>query len=181
MEFLYIDTPRLRLRLLDDEQHLQILNSASSDSELALFFGLSSEEEIAAERAKAKKGVATYNRFFRVFHILEPQSGKNIGWCGFHSWYIEHRRAEIGYGLRDTAHWGKGYMSEVLPFVLRYGFETLQLHRIEAFIGPENLASLRLVERLGFLKEGHLREHYFKHGRIEDSLVYGLIKVKSEK
>jgi len=175
MIFEYVDTPRLRLRLVSDEQYAEILHSAS-DNELALFFGFSRAEQVQAERAKAQKGVATYNRLFRVFHILQPQDQRNIGWCGFHSWYTEHSRAEIGYALHSSDDWGRGYMSEVLPFVLQYGWEALQLHRIEAFIGPENSASLRLVQKLGFIQEGHLRQHYRKQGRIEDSLVFALLR-----
>lgn len=59
----------------------------------------------------------------------------NIGWCGYHTWYIDHRRAEIGYAIRSDEYKAQGIMTEVMNAVLRYGFEVMNLHRIEAFIG----------------------------------------------
>ena len=67
-------------------------------------------------------------------------------------------------------------MSEAILRIIDYGFSQMNLHRIEAFIGPANIASQKLVEKLGFQKEGVLREHYRKQGVIEDSIVYSLLK-----
>ncbi|MDX6385014.1 MAG: [ribosomal protein S5]-alanine N-acetyltransferase [Blastocatellia bacterium] len=86
-----------------------------------------------------------------------------------------HRRAEIGYALgRD--HWGQGYMNEALMAVLRFAFEVLELHRIEADIDPRNTASIKTVERLGFQREGYLRERWQVNGEIQDAFFYGLLQ-----
>ncbi|HEV7798965.1 MAG TPA: GNAT family N-acetyltransferase, partial [Pyrinomonadaceae bacterium] len=74
-----------------------------------------------------------------------------------------HRRAEIGYAL-GRAHWGKGYMQETLKAVLNYAFTVLELHRIEADVDPRNAASVRVLERLGFQREGYLRERWQVNG-----------------
>jgi [ribosomal protein S5]-alanine N-acetyltransferase len=88
---------------------------------------------------------------------------------------FDHRRAEIGYAL-GRAYWGQGYMHEALQALLAYAFETLDLHRIEADIDPRNTASIKTVERLGFKREGYLRERWQTNGEIQDAFFYGLLK-----
>ena len=86
-----------------------------------------------------------------------------------------HRRAEIGYAL-GRAHWGKGYMQETLVAVLDYAFAVLNFHRIEADVDPRNAASVRTLEKLGFQREGYLRERWQVNGEIQDALFYGLLR-----
>lgn len=88
---------------------------------------------------------------------------------------FSNHRAEIGYGL-DRAHWGNGYMNEALQALLAYAFQELALHRIEADVDPRNSASIRTVERLGFQREGYLRERWQVNGEIQDTLFYGLLR-----
>lgn len=88
---------------------------------------------------------------------------------------VTHRRAEIGYAL-GRPYWGKGYMQETLRAVISYAFEVLNLHRIEADVDPRNAASIRTVERLGFQREGYLRERWQVNGEIQDAYFYGLIR-----
>lgn len=173
MTFDYLDTQRLRLRKITDEDYLTILTQCSDD-ELMHLLGITSDTDIALERQKAKKGFATHNKSYLMFHVLEKDTMNNIGWCGFHTWYLDHRRAEIGYALRDE-YKAKGIMTEVMSAVLRYGFEEMNLHRIEAFIGPQNMPSIKLAEKFGFTKEGQMREHFCRDGVFEDSVVYALL------
>lgn len=86
-----------------------------------------------------------------------------------------HRRAEIGYAL-GRAYWGNGYMQETLNAVLNYAFTVLNLHRIEADVDPRNAASVRTLERLGFQREGYLRERWQVNGEIQDAFFYGLLR-----
>jgi [ribosomal protein S5]-alanine N-acetyltransferase len=88
---------------------------------------------------------------------------------------FENHRAEIGYCL-DRAEWGNGYMNEALKALLTFAFEELALHRIEADVDPRNSASLQTVERLGFQREGYLRERWQVNGEIQDAVFYGLIR-----
>jgi len=91
-----------------------------------------------------------------------------------------HRRAEIGYA-QGRAYWGQGYMQEALKAVLNYAFEVLNLHRIEADVDPRNAASVRTLERLGFQREGYLRERWQVNGEIQDAFYYGLLRPDWEK
>ncbi len=88
---------------------------------------------------------------------------------------FNHRRAEIGYAL-GREHWGHGYMNEALMALLRYAFESLDLHRIEADVDPRNGASIRTLEKLGFQREGVLRERWRVNGEIQDAFFYGLLR-----
>lgn len=98
-----------------------------------------------------------------------------IGLVGLGSWDHYHRRAEIGYDLHRKS-WGAGLATEAVREVLRFGFERLTLHRIEAHTIADNHPSVRLLQRLGFHRDGVRREHSWEEdGRFHDSLVYSLI------
>lgn len=92
---------------------------------------------------------------------------------------LKSHRAEIGYCL-DRDEWGKGYMNEALQAVLAYAFLELAMHRIEADVDPRNSASIRTIERLGFQREGYLRERWQVNGEIQDTVFYGLLRPEWE-
>lgn len=95
-----------------------------------------------------------------------------IGIIGFWRMQKEHYLAELGYSLQ-RAHWGQGLMSEAIGAVVDFGFNTLGFHKVEAFTRPENMGSIRALDKNGFLREGHFRENIFWEGVFHDSLVYG--------
>lgn len=163
----------LSLRAVTPEVYSYAFTNYNNE-QLMEFFGHTTPEEFAKEKNRYEKGMTTVNKTFVLFHILE--NGKNVGWCGFHTWYTDHARAEIGYVLSNDASKGKGIMSAALKAVIDYGFNTMNLHRIEAFVAPNNVPSLKLMEKYNFIKEGHLREHYFKNNKMEDSVVFSLLK-----
>ena len=99
-----------------------------------------------------------------------------LGLFGFHFWSKYHRRAEVGYDLA-RAYWGQGIASEALRAILRFGFERLNLNRIYAGTIADNHESVRLLERLGFQREGTRRAHSWEDdGTFHDSAMYGLLK-----
>lgn len=99
-----------------------------------------------------------------------------IGLFGFHHWSRHHRRAEIGYDLA-RAYWGRGIASEALRAMLPFGFRRLDLHRIYANTIADNHESVRLLERLGFQREGTRRESSWEDdGTFHDSAIYGLLR-----
>lgn len=87
----------------------------------------------------------------------------------------EHFRGEIGYVLHP-GHWRKGIMKEAINCVCDYGFEKLGLHRIEALLSPENIASSSVLGRTGFVKEAHLRENLYFKGKFSDTVIYSKLK-----
>lgn len=87
----------------------------------------------------------------------------------------ENKNAMLGYWL-GRKYWGKGFMSEAVKGILIFGFKTLKLHRIWANVYPENSASVRILQKSGFVLEGREREKFFKDGKWRDYLYYGLLK-----
>ena len=140
------------------------------------FFGLPTLESAEKEMARLQGGISSYNRTVLMFIIIHREDQIPIGVCGYHNWYQPHRRAEIGYMMHNIAYREKGLMKEALQWAVHYGFNTMNLHRIEAFVGRNNTPSLKLLNGLGFQYEGTLREHYMVNGVPDDSLVYGLLK-----
>ncbi len=108
--------------------------------------------------------------------IINSQTNLVIGSCSLFHLDAQCKRAEIGYGMASTS-WGKGYMHEALIALINFGFEELDLNRLEADIDPRNTASLRTVERLGFIHEGHLRERWIVEGEVSDSSIYGMLRL----
>lgn len=97
-----------------------------------------------------------------------------IGTCTLFALDRRHRRAMIGYALARER-WGRGHAQEALRLALAHAFGALGLHRVEADIDPRNGASLRLVERVGFVREGLQRERWLVGDDVQDSALYGLL------
>jgi RimJ/RimL family protein N-acetyltransferase len=87
----------------------------------------------------------------------------------------DHRRAEIGFAL-GSAWWGRGLAKAAVERLLAWSFDTLDLYRLEADVDPRNESSLRLLEVLGFRREGLLRARYHVAGEVQDSVLLGLLR-----
>jgi RimJ/RimL family protein N-acetyltransferase len=107
--------------------------------------------------------------------VVLARTGEMIGNVALHHFFEQNRRCELGYALA-SAHWGKGYALEALRAALDHGFRELDLNRVEADIDPRNAASARVLERLGFRKEGFMPERWIVHGEMADTVYYGLLK-----
>ena len=98
-----------------------------------------------------------------------------IGWCGLTRWNPDYRSASMGYCLDGEA-WGQGYATEAGRAVLQWAFDALDLNRVQAETDTRNAASARVLEKLGFVREGTLREDCVVNGEVSDSWVYGLLR-----
>jgi ribosomal-protein-alanine N-acetyltransferase len=98
-----------------------------------------------------------------------------LGWCSLTRWNPAFRSASLGYCLNEGA-WGHGHATEAARSVLRWAFDTLDLNRVQAETDTRNVASARVLEKLGFLREGTLREDCVVNGDVSDSWVYGLLR-----
>lgn len=107
--------------------------------------------------------------------IADKDSNELIGALTFFSISGTHARAEVGYSLMSRLH-GQGLGKEALITALKYGFEILSLYRIEADVDPRNTASVKLLEKLNFQREGFLRQRWRVNGEVCDSVLYGLLK-----
>ncbi len=104
--------------------------------------------------------------------ITGTKDGPALGWVVTIG--RRQRVKEIGYILcRD--HWGSGLMNEAVSAVVAYEFDTQNVRRLFADTDPENAASIKLLQSLGFKQEGHLRAEWETHMGVRDSLIFGLL------
>ncbi len=132
-----------------------------------------------------KSYLAMIGRFYRKgqffdWAIVEKASGRMIGTCGFTNLAEKHRLGEVGYVLNPAYH-GRGYATEAVGAIIAFGFETLELHRIEGRYMIENIPSRRVMERCGLLFEGIRRESMLVKGRYRDIGVCALLKEEYER
>lgn len=145
-----------------------------SDPEVSRYLAIPRQQS----RADAERFLATIHEGFRTRSLYQwgiEHAGRVAGTCTLGGLDWENRRAEIGFALA-RASWGRGLMPDALTALIDHAFGALGLHRIEADVDPRNSVSLRVLERLGFQREGHLRERYFKDGEIQDSVILGLLR-----
>lgn len=100
---------------------------------------------------------------------------KLIGIIGHYRIQPENYRCEIGYMILPQYN-GLGIATEAIKVVLEYGFDDLKMHSIEAIIDPENIASERVLQKNGFVKEAHILENEFYDGKFLDTVIYSLLK-----
>lgn len=174
-ETIELSTDRLLLKEVTPASKVYIL-SKYSDEDIMSYMGMNTNAELEKEKNKLKKNLTSYQITFKYFLLIYKETNKTIGSCGYFRWYKDHDRAEIGYSLTDDSYKKKGLMTEATREILKYGFGNMNLHRVEAFAHPENIASVKILEGLGFQYEGLLREHYLTDGNYEDSACYGLLK-----
>jgi len=91
---------------------------------------------------------------------------------------LQHARADFFYVLNDEVNKRKGFISEAMMPILKYGFEVIKLNRMEAFIDPDNIASKCIMKKFGFVYEGNLRKHYCKYGVCGDYNSYSLLNIE---
>lgn len=101
--------------------------------------------------------------------------GEIVGTCTLAQIDRDNRRAELGFALARSFH-GRGLMRRAVPLLLDFAFGRLGLHRIEADVDPRNLASLKLLEKLGFRREGVLRDRWLEADGFQDSVMLGLLR-----
>jgi ribosomal-protein-alanine N-acetyltransferase len=153
---------------------LRKLFAEKSKEELLNYFALE-ESTFDVYENMIQKGMETHRYSLFFFLLKDKETHKTIGDCGFHTWNPTHRRAEIFYTLRNDQYKQKGLMSEALAHVLRYGFEEMNLHRIEAKVGRNNIPSQKLLHKFGFMYEGTCREDYVVDGVSVDSDSFALL------
>lgn len=175
--FPVLETERCTLRAVTHDDAPDIFH-IMSDARVTRYIG----QQPMDSPEKAVERVRMFQKLFDEqtaipWAVASREHGQLIGTCVF--WNIDRPnfRAEIGYIL-SPQWWGKGLMAEAVTAALIFGFTTMGLHSVEAQMDPENAASRRLLEKLGFVQEGHFREYYYDpaEGRFTDKAVFSLLK-----
>jgi len=173
-EDLTISTPRLLLRPMT-ESDAPALFAVFSDPKVMRYWSSAPWESMQRAHEMIQRDAASMRvgESLRL-GIVRKSDDALLGMCTLFAFSATCRRAEIGYALASAA-WGQGYMDEALRALLDYGFGALELNRVEADIDPRNEASARSLERLGFEREGLLRERWIVGEEISDTAFYGLL------
>lgn len=128
----------------------------------------------------AEQWIATHQAGFEAgklvnFAIVLQDADRLIGAISLMHICAQHERGEIGYWI-GKRFWNRGYCTEAARAVLAYGFSVLALNRIYGYCSKRNPASGRVMEKIGMLQEGRLRAHDKRWERLEDIVVYGILK-----
>ena len=156
------------------ERDIDALYAVFSDPEVMRYSGSSMKDPLEAKDFLTEVLEELRRRQCIQWGIARRADDQIIGHVAIFNLDLVARKGEIGFSL-GRAYWGMGYMQEALQAAIGYGFNEMGLRRIEADTDPRNLPSIRLLERLGFQKEGYLRERWLIAGESQDSLFYGLL------
>jgi ribosomal-protein-alanine N-acetyltransferase len=166
-------TVRLVLRpfRLDD---VDAIHACYGDAEAMRFWDApANASRVETERA-VRRAVESTSALWRVWAVADGATDGCVGMVNYHNASERHRSADIGYIIRPDRQ-GQGVGREAVSALIGYCIGTMGLHRLQAFIHPENLASRRLVEGLGFRSEGVLRDALLVSGTRRDAVLYGLL------
>lgn len=174
IEFPVLKTKRLLLRQIVDSDIKNVFKGLSHP-DIIKYYGVSYQ---SLEETKAQ---------MIFFEDLE-KSGTGIWWAicsadnqvfygaaGFNNLVAEHKKAEIGFWLLKE-YWRQGILKEAMPLICEYAFTQLDLHRIEGFVESENVACKKAIEKIGFQKEGTMKECEVKNGKFISLDIYAKIK-----
>ncbi|MCE7063762.1 GNAT family N-acetyltransferase [Dyadobacter sp. CY326] len=172
--FPVLETERLMLHEMS-EKHSPSMFSLRGNAQAMHYIGkpaLKSEDEAVELINAYKKNLR--EKVGITWGISTMDTFGIIGTIGFHKMDLFNHRAEIGYMLHPD-HWSKGIMSEALKAVLKFGFQDIHFHSIEAKISPENDASRQILLKHGFVKEAYFKESFYENGVFLDTEIYSLL------
>jgi ribosomal-protein-alanine N-acetyltransferase len=168
-------TPRLTLRGIEDGDG-QALFELFSDDEVTAYYAW---EAFTEPRQGAELAAATVEQYRQRqslrWGLLPAGADRIVGTCGYARWAQQHRYAVLGYDLA-RAYWGRGLMSEAVTEVIRFGFEEMNLNRVEANVLTGNAASIAVLTRHGFTLEGRFAERAWHRDRFHELQTFGLLR-----
>jgi RimJ/RimL family protein N-acetyltransferase len=168
-------TERLRLRAPRPEDAAALLGILG-DPEVTRYHNMPTLPTLAEAHAALERLQQRYAARDAIRWAIEPLSNPEmIGTVGLLRFDFEHRRAEVGYEIARRW-WGRGLTPEAVAAVIKYGFSVLGLHRIEAGVLPGNDASVRVLQKLGFLEEGPRRDYLYAKGRFHSFRWFSLLE-----
>ena len=158
----------------DIQYFLKWFNDPEVTQYLAMYLPMT---EMAEEKYIEELGTARARTdVMLVIEAIEGESARPIGTIGLHAINPRDRHATFGIAIGDKGYWSRGYGSEAARLLVRYGFEQLNLHRINSSLLAFNERSLRMHKGVGFREEGRQRQWIFKNGEYHDHVLLGLLR-----
>lgn len=169
-----IETERMLLKGWDQQSYDDLfLNHENEDIKKIL--GITLDCDLDIQRNRYNTGMSSYNSTIQTFQLISKLDNSVLGWCGYHSWSKQHRRAEIFYNLKLEENKRQKLMTEAISPIIRYGKDVMKLRRIEGFVAVNNPASYLLLEKFGFTKEAKVKYRYDFGDNVEWDYMYSLI------
>jgi RimJ/RimL family protein N-acetyltransferase len=173
MEVPFILGERIYLRPLDEADLDRCLRWINDPEVLVTLgrrqpTGRAAEKEWLQEQYKSDKHMN--------LAIVLKDGDRHIGNCGFNEIDYINRSAVFGILIGEKDTWGQGYGPEAARIILEYGFEELGLHRIGLDVYSHNARAIRAYEKAGFIREGTLRESYYRNGVYHDTIVMSVLE-----
>lgn len=170
-----LETERLQLREFvkgDAEELFKI----RSDERVMKYLDRDTHKSVAESELMIEQMIEIYNNKSGINWIISKKDSLSvIGYIGYWRLIRENLRAEVGYAMKPE-YWGNGYMQEALNKVIEFGFKEFCLHSIEGNVNPNNLGSIKLLEKFGFKREAYFKEDYFYNGKFLDTAIYSLLE-----
>lgn len=177
-----IVTERIKLRLIDFSD-LDSIHKLHSLPETDEFNALGIPKNIEETKSIIEPWI-TENELSKIKNYtfaIENKSAKEfIGLIGLKLGNKKYRRGEVWYKIHSD-YWKKGYATESLKAVINYGFETLELHRIEAGCAVANIGSIKVLEKVGMIREGRGRQVLPLKLGWSDNFEYSLLETDERK
>jgi [ribosomal protein S5]-alanine N-acetyltransferase len=170
-EFPRLETPQLILRKLTLHDQEEIYDFTSSE-EVTKYVPFAPHQNLSDTERYIK---SVLEQKMVPWGIVLKENQKLIGVIEFVSYDSIHRFAEIAYVLSQNF-WGKGITTEAANEVIKFGFDSLCVVRIQARCFAENIGSQRVMEKVGMTYEGTLRKSLFLKGKQRDIKVYSILK-----
>lgn len=176
MQGVTLTTDRLVLREFREDDWVAV-HEYGSDPEVVRYmpWGPNSEEDTRAFIERALASQLDDPRTTYELAITLCADGGLVGGCGIHAISFANRSASMGYCLHRDA-WGRGYATEAARALLALGFDTLGLHRMAATCDIGNLASTKVLEKIGMRREAQFREDTLLRGRWRDSCLHAILE-----
>lgn len=174
---MYLHTTRLILRNFI-ESDLENFLAYRNDPEVAKYQGWGlpyPREKGEAFISSMKDRIALKENDWIQFAVALKETDELIGDLGCYIKKDDIRQARIGFSLA-AKYWRRGYVSEVVPYLLTYLFEDMDIHRVAADCDVENIASYRTLEKLGFRREAHFVESYLVNGIYASEYHYAMLQ-----
>ncbi len=169
-----IHTPRFRLRQFGAAD-LAFVYKGLSDPQVIRYYGVSFDSPEATRTQLEWYAALEKNKTGIWWAICDAEEQTPLGAAGLNNLVAPHRKAELGFWLLPE-YWGNGIIQEAVPFICRYAFDTLGLHRIEAFVETENENSARTLRKLNFRHEGTMSDCEVKNGKFLSLDIYARIR-----
>ena len=152
---------KLFLEWFNDQDVIQYLSAYLPMTEMG-------EEKWIEDLEKEEKKV--------IFVIETKEEKKPIGTCGLQEIDYKNQRADFGISIGEKDFWSKGYGTEATMLIIDYGFSQLNLNRISSAAFGFNTRSRNLHKKLGFKEEGCRRQNWFRNGKFQDDIMFGLLR-----